>query len=235
MKIDENSLKNIISLLFMALLFIFAFTWIVFDFQESASSIKDSWAIVASVFGGFSTLTAAYVAYSLYDDWKKPHNLNIENEHKQEILKIIRKITPLEYKYDRLVSNYYHYHNQPDRIMPIDIKNKDLDELTSYINELLGLLEELFFITQDKKITDLKNHYYHYAQLYNYILSRSNYLFKEGNKKELLEFLGEKLEFDFIKDENEYTNFTFYAYAFRGLNNVGLRKYISESLKYVEQ
>ena len=172
MKIDENTVKNIIALLFLVLLFIFSFTWIVFDFQKSLSSIKDSWAIVASVFGGFATLTAAYIAYSLYDDWKKPHNLNIESEHKKEVLRVIRKIIPLEYKYDRLISNHFIYHDQPDRTIPINITNEDLNELTSYINELLGLLEELFFITQDKNITDLKNHYYHYAQLYTYILSR---------------------------------------------------------------
>lgn len=235
MKIDESTLKNIMALMFLALLFIFAFTWIVFDFQKSSSSIKDSLTIVASVFGGFSTLIAAYIAYSLYDDWKKPHNLNIESEHKKEVLRVIRKITPLEYKYDRLISNHFIYHDQSDRTTPIDITNDDLSELTSYINELLGLLDELFFITHDKNITDLKNHYYNYAQLYPYILSRSNFLFKENKKTELLNFLGEKLVFDFIKNGEEHNNFTSYAYAFRGLDQVGLRKYISENLKCAEQ
>lgn len=234
MKLEKNLISNVMALSFLSLLFIFSFTWVVFDFNESSNAIKDSWSIVGSVFGGISTLAAAYIAYSLYDDWRKPHNLSIETEHKKEILKVIRKILPLEYQYNRLISDHFIYHDQPNRTMPINITNNNLSELSSYINELLSLLDELFFITQDKNITNLKNHYYNYAQLYTYILARSNYLFENNKKSELVEFLRTRLEFDFIREGKNYSNFTLYAYAFSGLDNVGLRKYISENLKLAE-
>lgn len=234
MKLEKKLISNVMALSFLSLLFIFSFTWIVFDFNDSSNAIKDSWSIVGSVFGGISTLAASYIAYSLYDDWRKPYNISIETEYKKEILKTIRKILPLEYRYNRLISDHFNYHDQPDRTMPITITNDNLSELTSYINELLSLLDELFFITKDKNITNLKNHYYNYAQLYTYILARSNYLFENDNKPELVEFLRTRLEFDFIRDGESFSNYTLYAYAFNGLDRVGLRKYISENLKLAE-
>ncbi|MGQ1242854.1 hypothetical protein ACT4VI_05255 [Acinetobacter baumannii] len=231
----NNLVENIAAISFVSLLFVFALTWIIFDFNGSSSSLKDSLSIVGSVFGGITTLAAAYVAYYLYDDWKNPHNLSIETEHKKEILKVIRKIIPIENKYYSLISNHFIYSDNPEWTMPIELNQNELSEFNNNINELLGLLDELYFITNDKNIDNLKLHYLNYAQLYNFILSRSEFLYKNGDKTQLVEFLRTKLKFMYIDvDRKEWTNSTLYAYAFKGLEKTNLRKYISENLKLKE-
>jgi hypothetical protein len=228
----KNIVSNTLTGCFLLLLFFLEFTWIIFDFNGSSESLKDSWSIVSSIFSGITTLAAAYIAYGLYDDWRTPHNVSIETEHKKEILKVIRKILPLEYQYNRLISNHFVYHDNPEMTIPIDLKDEEITELASSINELLGLLEELYFITKDQKINNLKDYYYNYAQLYTYILHQSNYFYKNGDKTTLREFLRTNLRFNYINEDNqECSSFTQYAYAFRGLSNVKLRQYISENLK----
>ena len=231
----NNLIGNIIAISFVSLLFVFALTWIIFDFNDSSSALKDTWSIVGSIFGGVTTLAAAYIAYSLYDDWVKPHNLSIETEHKKDTLKIIRKIIPLEQKYYGLISNHLLYPNQPDRTIPIELNQSELTEFINNINELLGLLNELYFITKDENITNFSKHYFSYAQLYGFILSKSEYLYKSGNKEDLLKFLNLTLEFDYIDlDGTKWTTHTSYGFAIRGLEKVELRKYISENLKIKE-
>ena len=70
----------------MALIFLLAFTWIIFDFQKSSNSLKDSWAIVSSLFGGFATLTAAYIASKLFNDWGEQHNKTVIADVAKQIL-----------------------------------------------------------------------------------------------------------------------------------------------------
>ncbi|EEY78880.1 hypothetical protein HMPREF0012_01749 [Acinetobacter calcoaceticus RUH2202] len=231
----KDLIGNVVAVSFVSLLFIFALTWIIFDFNGSSSSLKDTWSIVGSVFGGITTLAAAYIAYYLYDDWSKPHNLSIETEHKKDILKIIRKILPLEHKYDGLISKYLLYPDQPDRTIPIEINESELNEFINNINELLGLLNELYFITKDENIKNLTSKYFSYAQLYHFILSKSEFFYKNGSKEDLLKFLRLKLDFDFIDlDGQKWTTHTTYGFAIRGLDQVDLRKYISENLKIKE-
>ncbi|QDJ92665.1 hypothetical protein [Acinetobacter haemolyticus] len=231
-----NLIGNIIAISFLSLLFVFALTWIIFHFNDSSSALKDTWSIIGSIFGGVTTLAAAYIAYILYEDWRKPHNLTIETEHKKEILRVIRKIIPLEDKYYRLISNHFLYQSQPERTMPIELNQNELTELINNINELLGLLDELFFITNDKNLENLKSHYLNYAQLYYYILKKSEHLYKNADRTELVKFLNTKLEFDYIDFKNdEWTTHTRYAFAIQGMSKVNLRKYISKNLKLKEK
>lgn len=228
----KNIIENILAISFVTLLFIFALTWIIFNFNDSTSALKDSWTTIGSFFGGVATLVAAYIAYNLYDDWRQPHNLSIETEHKKAILAVIRKIIPIENKYDLLISNHFIYHDQPNRTIPIEIDQVELKELTKSINELLGLLEELYYITKDINLINFKNHYLNFVLLYHLILRKSEELYKNDDKNELIEFLRTQLRFEFIDvDKKEWTGSTLYAYAFVGLKKVGLRKYISENLK----
>lgn len=214
---------------------IFLFVIIFYLYGGGSDALKDALSMTASFFGGITTLAAAYIAYYLYDDWRKPHNLSIETEHKKEILKIIRKIIPIEHKYDRLISNHFIYRDQSDRTIPIELNQHELNEFVNNINELFGLLNELYFITKDENINNLTSKYFNYAQLYHFILSRSESFYKSENKADLVNFLGTKLEFDFIDiDSKKWTTHTLYAYAFTGLEKVQLRKYISENLKLQE-
>lgn len=228
----KNLINNVLAISFVGLLFLFSFTWIVFNFNGSTSTLKDTWSIVSSIFSGTTTLIASYIAYSLYEDWRKPQNFNIEVEQKKEILRIIRKIIPLENKYDRLISNHFIYREQPERTIAIEINEIELTSFINAINELLGLMDELFYITKDQNIEKLKNYYLNYAQLYPYILIHSEFLYKAEEKQKLLEFLGTRLEFDYIDSNGiQWSATTLYAYAFNGISKVEMRKYISETLK----
>lgn len=88
MDIKSKILKSL-ALCFIGLLFTFAFTWIVFDFQKSSDGLKDTWAIVASIFSGFCTLVAAYIASLLFNDWRVQHNKNIDVTLIKKALRII--------------------------------------------------------------------------------------------------------------------------------------------------
>lgn len=233
---ELNNIKDFVAktlvITFIILLFLFAFTWIIFDFQNSSDSIKDTWSIVSSLFSGIATLIAAYIAYTLYVDWRTPHDLNIETEYKKEILKVVRKLSPLEFAYDRLISNHFSYRGNPEFTIPIDINNEELDKLREHINELLGLLDELYIITKDENILLLKKYYYNYAQLYPFILVRANYLYKHEDKSELIKFLETELKFTYVALGGEVReSFTRYAHAFNGLRHTEIRKYIGEGLK----
>lgn len=65
----KNIILNILASIFITTLFLFVFTWIIFDFQGSSNSLKDTWSIVSSLFGGIATLAAAYIALLLFNDW----------------------------------------------------------------------------------------------------------------------------------------------------------------------
>lgn len=66
----NNIVLNTLAMTFVATLFLFAFTWIIFDFQGSAISLKDTWTIVASLLSALTTLMASYIAYLIYSQWR---------------------------------------------------------------------------------------------------------------------------------------------------------------------
>lgn len=232
MKNIQKTIANTLAITAIAMLFFFALIFILFNFLKVGAPIKDAWETLGSYFGGITTLVTAYVAMKLYDDWRSPHNLNIETEHKKDILKIIRKIQPLEYRYNRLLSNHFIYKCSPERTIAVNIKSDELTQLTEYINELLALLDELYLITKDEKIKNLLSHYYNYAQLYTFILGKANSLYEKEDKAEFIEFLRTSLTFDFVDIENQKSKSSLlYAYAFSGIEKSKMRKYISENLK----
>lgn len=108
MKIKDKIL-NCFAIAFISLLFLFAFTWIIFYFQSSANSLKDTWTIVSSLFGGIATLTAAYIASLLFSDWRDNYNANIRrtlieealhscNLHEANIFESIEKVGSVKAK-----------------------------------------------------------------------------------------------------------------------------------------
>nr|WP_257219152.1 MULTISPECIES: hypothetical protein [unclassified Acinetobacter] len=85
----RNFVAKTLAITFIILLFLFAFTWIIFDFQNSSDSIKDTWIIVSSLFSGIATLAAAYIATQLFNDWREQHNKTIlANEAKAVFKKL---------------------------------------------------------------------------------------------------------------------------------------------------
>lgn len=82
-----NSLvHNTIAVCLCLLFFIVAFIWIAFHFNDSTSAFKDSLDIGASFFSAIATLAAAYIASTLFNDWREQHNKNIEAQFSKEIM-----------------------------------------------------------------------------------------------------------------------------------------------------
>lgn len=67
---------NTASITFVSLIFLFAFTWVIFDFHRVDNSLKDTWSIVSSLFGGAATLAAAYIASLVYGEWRLQESFN---------------------------------------------------------------------------------------------------------------------------------------------------------------
>lgn len=87
--------SRLISTIFLATIFacILLFACI-FWFYSNADSktlglLKDSLSTASSFFGGITTLTAAYIASRLFNDWKIQHNKNLEKEAIFKTLSII--------------------------------------------------------------------------------------------------------------------------------------------------
>jgi len=86
----KNIVANTIAGTILALLFLFAFTWIIFDFQSSANSLKDTWSIVSSLFGGLTTLAASYVALLIYSGWKNIEKFKaIQDLHQEAVTALL--------------------------------------------------------------------------------------------------------------------------------------------------
>lgn len=142
----EDSVAKTIAITFIIILFLFAFTWIVFDFQESSSSLKDTWSIVSSLFGGITTLAAAYIAFFLYKEWRVEtdydhklqflsklidHVFNIKNE----ISNIRAQKELLESLLTRLVIIKDNNISNEDKLLKInnDIKNRNFASISNLI------------------------------------------------------------------------------------------------------
>lgn len=80
MKIN-SIVETTLAICFCILIFIIAFVWIAFHFNDSTSAFKDSLSIGASFFGGIATLAATFIATYLYVDWKEPHKYNLKKQH----------------------------------------------------------------------------------------------------------------------------------------------------------
>ena len=86
----RNIILNTFATIFIITLFLFAFTWIIFNFQGSSSSLKDTWSIVSSLFGGITTLATAYIASLLFNDWRKIEKFKaIQILHNEAILALL--------------------------------------------------------------------------------------------------------------------------------------------------
>lgn len=83
---------NTIATLAVATSVVMAATFILFYYLDTSTGIKDAWSTIASFFGGFATLTAAYIASKLFNDWKEEKKYELENNLLTKILSEIRPI-----------------------------------------------------------------------------------------------------------------------------------------------
>lgn len=71
---------NTIATLVVAASVLMAATFILFYYLDSSTGIKDAWSTIAGFFGGFATLTAAYIASILFNRWEDQHNIQVNSE-----------------------------------------------------------------------------------------------------------------------------------------------------------
>ncbi|MFW1946773.1 hypothetical protein ACG907_02525 [Acinetobacter bereziniae] len=83
---------NTIATLVVATAVIMAATFILFFYLDSANGIKDAWSTIAGFFGGFATLTAAYIASKLFNDWRDIEKFKRHAEISEKIYYIILSI-----------------------------------------------------------------------------------------------------------------------------------------------
>lgn len=76
MKTNEFIL-NLIAVICLITIFLMAFIFILLHHTDSSATLKDTWTVFGGYFGGFATLTAAYIASKLFNDWRDLHNKQI--------------------------------------------------------------------------------------------------------------------------------------------------------------
>lgn len=212
--------------------FIFAICGILYFYWGNSTVVNDSLSTAASFFGGFATLGAAIVAAYLYTDWKEPHNSNIEAQHKKEILGVLRNFEQIEEKYNRLVNDYIKGELPTIGSLSFYFEKVELDLFYSNANNLLSLLDELFYMTHDNNIRNMKKHFFEYAQYYSPVLFGLQNFPQTNNEAEFREFLGKNRKFNYLDDNGkEWTDCFFYRNVFQGTKKVGIKKYISENMK----
>lgn len=156
----KNLVPNIISVCILILLFLIAFTWIIFEFSNSSNSLKDSLSIVSSLFGGIATLAAAYVGSMLFNDWKEQHNKTVISSLSQDLLITISKDI-------ELIVNIFSFVKGKDPNIPLT-NEKILLELLNKIedvNKNCMLISSkaltIYDLTNDEDFNSLRFSYHH--------------------------------------------------------------------------
>lgn len=85
---------NICAIFIIFFVFCLGFTWIGYRLEETPYPLKESVTSTASLLTILATLTAAYVASKLFNDWRAQHNKSVRNEFS---LEAYRKFTEFDH------------------------------------------------------------------------------------------------------------------------------------------
>ena len=151
-KKTRNVKDKIQTVIFLCFLIIFPIFALAFCFYSQAnhgfSEVLDkSFSVSIGVFGGAATLTAAYIASLLFNDWKLTHNKNIDS---QLCIKAFDYIQNTEIELVKIRHFMLYYLNNNSKLNLSNELNKNLDSLTSIANITPIILSNLgFFIEKD--------------------------------------------------------------------------------------
>ncbi|MCU4319381.1 hypothetical protein KTH44_09595 [Acinetobacter bereziniae] len=188
-------------IIYLSVIFFF-FIYILYLHNEVVEPLKESFSASLSLFSVLATLAAAFIASSLFNDWKAQHDKNIESDSALEIMKIVikcktemRKIySNIKLKDNRQISNV---------ILNNEIKDstKKIVILVESCLEKLELFNELTINDNFKKDISLKSMegFLLSFQHINLFGNSTNYKFIENSEKFLIviqNFMGTCDEFN---------------------------------------
>lgn len=175
----EKLISNVIAILFMTSIFLIAFTWIIFDFNKSQTSLKDSLTVASAFFGGITTLAAAYIASKLVFHWRDQEIFNHKRQLFQEGIQTLREIAILLNDLKRTY-NPLNSKNFSNRLKLIDKSfNISQDLLISYKVDYLNVVES------DKKLLQI---YEYCDDFYNLIKDITQDLNNVSNQAKIQSF-----------------------------------------------
>ncbi|WP_224963665.1 hypothetical protein [Acinetobacter guillouiae] len=114
---------------FSLLVFGACYYFVLIDPDSSNYPLKEALSITASFFGGFATLTAAFIASRLFNDWRHQHNIEIRTDSSKEILKLYEDVF-----YEMLTFDNYYNRSQFElkRILSKNNPNQQLIKITKW-------------------------------------------------------------------------------------------------------
>ncbi|UOH16900.1 hypothetical protein [Acinetobacter sp. NyZ410] len=139
----KDSVQTAILVVGMFSLFVFgaSYYFVLIDPDSSNYPLKEALSITASFFGGFATLTAAFIASKLFNDWKDQHNKQIINNFG---LQVYENFTEFEKK----LSIHQQYLQQLDEIIenydyPVNKITLQTDNNMQYLNNIINSIGEI--------------------------------------------------------------------------------------------
>jgi hypothetical protein len=151
--------------IFTLLVFGGSYYFVLSDVNASEQPLKDALSITASFFGGFATLTAAYIASRLFNDWRAEYNKITESEYLKLALKYIREIQTIERQCRIAIK-------QSNTTIKYGILGRvKNDVLDSNNNKLVQILLEYCTLLNDNNLKSVVKSYENYTLGYTFILT----------------------------------------------------------------
>ncbi|WP_336034684.1 hypothetical protein [Acinetobacter bereziniae] len=200
---NKNSTKiSLANAVQTSILFVGIFTLLVFgasyyfvlsDVEPTKQPLKDSLTITSSFFGGFATLTAAYIASRLFNDWKEQHNLQIIALEAKNAFHLFHKQADQIYECKFIIEDIKNNESAAklsERSIAIDFQNSilqayNIDKVT---------MGSFCYLTKGQTIYDLTMEYYNgIKETEKKLVDKANLPFSDTR------FLNEQSAPEFIK------------------------------------
>ncbi|WP_010117525.1 hypothetical protein [Acinetobacter sp. P8-3-8] len=197
-KTSKISLANAVQ---TSILFVGIFTLLVFgasyyfvlsDADPTKQPLKDALSISASFFGGFATLTAAYIASKLFNDWKEQHNLQIIALEAKNAFHLFHKQADQIYEFKCKIEDIENNKSEvklSERRVAIDFQ----DTILQAYNIDKVTMGSFCYLTKGQKIYDLTMEYYNeIKETENILANKANQGFSDTrflNKQSAPEFI----------------------------------------------
>ncbi|MDI1225220.1 hypothetical protein [Acinetobacter sp.] len=161
----KKTLSNTFGIILCLGVIFFFFIYILYLHNEVHEALKEAWTVSLSLLSVLATLGAAYIASSLFNDWKTEFNKNTENEYLKSALNLIREIHIIE-KQCRIALELSDFSLKYGILKSLD--NITLDKNN---NKLVLLLNEYCKLCKDDDFKEIIESYNKFGLEYTFILS----------------------------------------------------------------